>query len=88
MMGIPVCGPAYVYGDNQAVLSNTTFPESKLGKKHHSIAYHVVREGVARNEWLTGYIKSDYNPSDTLTKTVPSGEKQDRLVGNYLYHMS
>ena len=88
MMGIPVCGPAYVYGDNQAVLSNTTFPESKLGKKNHSIAYHVVREGVARTEWLTGYIKSEYNPSDTLTKTVPSGEKRDRLVGNYLYHMS
>ena len=88
MMGIPVCGPAYVYGDNQSVLSNTTFPESKLGKKHHSIAYHVVREGVARSEWLTGYIKSEFNPSDTLTKTVPSGEKRDWLVGNYLYHMS
>ena len=88
MMGIPVCGPAYVYCDNQAVLSNTTFPESKLSKKNHSIAYHVVREGVARNEWLTGYITSDYKPSDTLTKIVPAGEKRYRLVGNYLYYMS
>ena len=88
MMGIQICGPAYVYGDNQSVLSNTSCPESKLSKKHHSIAYHVVREGVARNEWLTGYVKSENNSSDTLTKTVPAGEKRDRLVSHYLWDMS
>ena len=88
MMEIPVRGPSYVYGNNQSVLSYTTFPESKLSKKHHSISYHVVREGVSRGEWLTGYIKSEFNPSDTLTKTVPSGEKRYYLFGSYLYHMS
>ena len=36
MMGIPVTGPAYVYGDNQSVLANTTIPDSQ------SIAYHFV----------------------------------------------
>ena len=33
IMTNPVCVPAYVYGDNQSVLFNTTFPESKLSKK-------------------------------------------------------
>ena len=50
MMGIPVNGPAYVYGDNQSVLANTSFPDSTLKKKSQSIAYHFVREGVVRNE--------------------------------------
>ena len=48
MMGIPVEGPAYIYGDNQSVLANTTIPDSTLKKKSQSIAYHFVREGVAR----------------------------------------
>ena len=88
MLGIPVSGPAFIYGDNQSVLCNTTIPESTISKKHHSIAYHVVREGVAKEEWITGYISSHLNCSDTLTKTVPSGEKRDYLVGHYLYDMS
>ena len=36
---------------------------------------------------MTGYVPSEHNISDTLTKTVPAGEKRDRLVGNYLYDM-
>ena len=47
MMGIPVMGPAYISGDNQSVLANTTNPDSTLKKKSQSIAYHFVREEVA-----------------------------------------
>ena len=85
MFGIPVCQPAFVYGDNQAVLKNTSIPESTLNKKSNSIAYHFVREGVARGEWITGYILSEDNSADTQTKTVPAGAKQNGLVSNYLY---
>ena len=56
MMGIPVLGPSYISGDNQSVLANTSVPESQLKKKAQSIAYHFVREGVARDEWRTAYI--------------------------------
>ena len=44
MMGIPVEGLTYIYGDNQSVLANTTIPDSTLKKKSQSIAYHYVRE--------------------------------------------
>ena len=37
-------------GDNQTVLANTTNPTSALKKKSNAIAYHFVREGVARDE--------------------------------------
>ena len=47
MMGIKVDEPAFVCGDNQSVLCNTTAPTSTLKKKSNAIAYHSVREGVA-----------------------------------------
>ena len=85
MFGIPVLQPAFIYGDNQVVLKNTTIPESTLIKKCQSIAYHMVRKGVARKEWLTGYVPSEQNPSDTQTKTVPTQSKRTHLVSMYLY---
>ena len=76
MMGIPLTGPAYVYGDNMSVIHNTTSPESTLKKKHKSIAYHFVREGVARGEWIITYVKSKDNLADILTKTLPQPARE------------
>ena len=42
---------------------------------------------MAREEWVMGYVKSEKNSADPLTKTIPAGERRDRLVGNYLYEM-
>ena len=50
MMGIPVDGPALIFGENQSILANTTMPESTLKKKTQSIVYHFVREGSACDE--------------------------------------
>ena len=78
-MGIPCDGPAYILGDNQSVLCNTTISSSTLKKKCQSIAYILIRERVARDEQRTVYIKSDDNDSDLLTKKLPSGEmRKDR----------
>ena len=82
MMGIPVEGTTYIYGDNQSVLANTTIPDSTLKKKSHSIAYHFVREGVARDEWRTSYVNTHDNEADLLTKQLPHGEKRKGFVCN------
>jgi hypothetical protein len=50
MMGITVDEPAFVFGDNQSVLANTTDPSSTLKKKSNAIAYHIVREGCVRDK--------------------------------------
>ena len=84
-MGIPVEDPAFILGDNQSVLWNTSIPESTLKKKSNSIAYHFVREGVARDEWRTSYVNTDENPADILTKPVPAGEKRRKKVKMVLY---
>ena len=86
MMGIPVETHTYIYGDNQSVLANTTMPHSNLKKKSNAIAFHFVREGTARDEWRTAYINTHDNPSDMLTKPLPSGEKRRKFCGMVLYH--
>jgi hypothetical protein len=42
MMGITVDEPAFVFEDNQSVLSDMTASESTLKKKSNTIAYHFV----------------------------------------------
>ena len=86
MMGIPLAGPAYVYGDNMSVIHNTKFPESTLKKEHNSIAYHFIREGVTRKECIITYVKSKDNLADILTKTLPQPAKEV-LLRKFMYYI-
>ena len=86
MMGIPVDEPAYVFGDNKSVLCNTTAPESTLKKKSNAIAYHFVREGVARDEWRTAYVNTEENLADLFTKCL-NGAKRWKFVRMILQHI-
>ena len=54
MMEICIDGPAYVFGDNKSVLSNSLVPDSVLRKKSNSIAYHFsyVKDQVQKNGLL------------------------------------
>ena len=86
-MGIPCEDPAFIQGDNQSVLANTSIPDSTLKKKSQSIAYHLVREGAARDEWRTSYVNTHDNESDLLTKVLPAGEKRHGFVRRVLHHI-
>ena len=87
MIGILCKGPSFIYRDNQSVLCNTTIPESILKKKSQSVAYHLVREGVARDEWRTAHVNTNDNEADLLTKPLPSGEKRKSFVRKVLHHI-
>ena len=47
MFGVPIAGPARVFCDNKSVVKSSSVPESRIKKKHCSIAYHRVREAIA-----------------------------------------
>jgi hypothetical protein len=85
MMGITVDEPAYVFGDNQLVLANTTALGSTLKKKSIAITYHFIREGCARDEWRTTYINTEENVADLLMKPL-AGPKQTNFVQMLLHH--
>jgi hypothetical protein len=88
MMGVPLSGPTYIYGDNMSVIHNTQQPESTLKKKSNSICYHAVRESVAMNESITGHVSTHANPADVATKVLSGGQKRDGLIGLVLYDLT
>jgi hypothetical protein len=87
MMGITVDKPAFIFGENQSVLANTTAPASTLKKKSNAIAYRFVRERCARDEWQTAYINTHDNVANLLTKPLPSGEKQTKFILMSIHHI-
>ena len=87
MMGIPCTEPAYIYGDNQSVLANTTMSHSVLKKKSNSIAFHFVRERSLKDEWRTTYVNTNENLADVITKPLPSGEKCTKFTRMLLHHI-
>jgi len=84
MMGIPLTGPSYIFGDNKSQVTNSTRPESTLKKKCNSICYHAIRESVAMGESAITHFKTGFNLSDLMTK-VTHGAKRRKLVGGILY---
>ena len=87
MMGISCDLPAYVLGDNKSVLVNSSIPTSVLKKKSCSIAYHFVREETSMDEWMVGYVSTNDNVADLLSKPIPSGEKRNRFINMILHHI-
>ncbi len=84
MMGIPLSGPTYIYGDNKSQVTNSSRPKSILKKKWHSICYHAIRELVATGETLPTHIRTGENLADFLTKTI-NGAKCRKLVSGVVY---
>ncbi len=84
MMGIPLTGPSFIYGDNKSHITNLTKPESTLKKKCNSICYHAVQESVAMGESLITHTSTHDNLSEIMTK-VTHGAKRRKLVDGILY---
>jgi hypothetical protein len=84
MMGIPLSGSTYIYGDNMSQVTNSSRPESTLKKKFNSICYHAIRESVAMGETLLTHIRTGENLADFLTKTS-GGAKRRKLVSGVVH---
>ena len=82
MMGVPVDGPSYIYGDNMSVINNTQKPESVLKKKSNSICYHAIHESVAMGESLTAHVATSDNFADLATKMIMN--KPKRTPGQWI----
>jgi hypothetical protein len=67
-LGVPVNKKSYMFGDNQAVVTNSSIPHSSLNKRHNALAYHCVREMIAAK--ILGYywIDGKKNPADIVSK--------------------
>jgi hypothetical protein len=71
MLGAPLDGKSYMFGDNKSVITSGTIPHSSLNKRHNALAYHRVREAIASDVIWFFHIEGKFNPADVLTKFLP-----------------
>jgi hypothetical protein len=57
-----------MFGESQAVFTNSTIPPSTLNKRHNALAYHRAHEMIAAK--ILGYywIDGKPNPADIVSK--------------------
>ena len=84
MCGIPLEGSTNTYTDNEAVFKNVSMPHSVLGKKQHSISYHMCREAVADETIRVAKEDTNSNLSDVFTKVMPA-PKRNGLFDMFMY---
>ena len=71
MMGVEIQGACNVFCDSNAVVLNSTVPESMLKKKHAAINYHRAREAIAAGVIRVAKEDTATNIADILTKCLP-----------------
>ena len=67
-LGVPVKDRSFLFGDNQAVVTNSVIPHSTLSKRHNALSYHRVREAIAAGVINFYWIDGKLNPADIVSK--------------------
>ena len=79
MFGIPIMDEASILCDNQAAVKSGSNPDTRLQKKHNSIAFHRIREAVSGGWLLIYHENGKSNLADLLTKVL-SVERRRKLI--------
>jgi hypothetical protein len=74
MMGFPLDGPAWMFGDNQNVITSSNIPHSNLSKSHNALSYLRVREAISAKKLYFIHIDGKLNPSDILNNFSQLGQ--------------
>ena len=69
--GVPLDGPAWMFGDNKSVVTSSAIPHSTLSKRWNALSHHKVREAVAGGWLRFEHLPGVQNPADMFTKPLP-----------------
>ena len=70
--------------DDEAVAKNSSDVESSLNRKHSAVAHHFTGWNVAAKVCLVGWIETEKNIADVMTKTLPE-VKRNELFHDWTY---
>jgi hypothetical protein len=70
MMGIPLDGPSWMFGENASVITSSTIPHSTLNKCHNALSLNCVRECIASKMLYLLHCSGKLNLTDMLTKPL------------------
>jgi hypothetical protein len=68
MLGAPLEGPIWIFGDNQSMINSSSEPSGRLTKRHLILSWHRLREKAAMKIVYYLHIGSKENIADCLTK--------------------
>jgi hypothetical protein len=71
MMGVPLDGPDWLFGDSESVVKSATIPHSSLMQRHNGLAYLRICEAIAAKVLHFCHIPGNQNPANVLTKFLP-----------------
>ena len=80
MMGVPIYGKSWSFGDNKGAVQSPTIPHSKLSKRWCALSYHRVREAIAADYIAFLHMEGKKNPSDVLTKLLKEINMKDFVI--------
>ena len=76
MFGVPLMGPTEVFCfDNNSLVLNTSNVESKVNKKHNSLAFYAIRWSVVAEIMRVAWLSGKENISDAMTNILSKGIK-------------
>ena len=67
------------FGDNNAVILNSSVPELRQKKKHHVIHYNYVQEALNSRIALISNVDTGYNLSDPFTKLLDKLKRKENI---------
>ena len=67
-LGVPLDGPAYMFGDNETVVNQASLPHAKLHKRHNMLSWHRTRAAIASGAMVFHHVKGKLNFADVLSK--------------------
>ena len=70
--------------DDQVVVENSSKVESTSHKKHSAVACHFTGWSLAAKVCSVGWIETEQNVADAVTKTLPE-VKRDRLFHDWVH---
>jgi Reverse transcriptase (RNA-dependent DNA polymerase) len=68
MLGAPIEGPIWLFGDNKSMIDSASQPSGRLQKRHLILSWHRLREKAAMGIVYYLHIGSKENIADCLTK--------------------
>lgn len=84
MIGVPIIESTKILCDNESNVKSSTNIDSTLNKKHCVLSYHAARWTVTAGIVQIGWVPTDENIADTMTKRL-SVEKKDKLFGTWTH---
>jgi hypothetical protein len=85
MLGAPLEGPIWLFGDNKVMIESSSEPSGRLAKRHLILSWHRLREKAAMKIVYYLHIDSKENVSDCLTKHLAHPQLW-ALIKEHLFH--